>query len=959
MATENIKIAEIDIGVDKILSKAAQTKKNIADLEASQKQLKKETDNLTNATQEQLEAYTLGNIELKSYRKEVRDSEKVLDAYINIQNQDIRTKQDARDANSKLIAIANQLDATNEDQAKTLSQVNAEIDKNNEFIKENASEYEKTKINVGNYEESIKNALGSTGLLGKETQQITNIYQNFAPVFNTVRAEFKQGADDIRNASAATEGMSKTQKLLAVSTNVTSGALKLFRAALIGTGIGAIVVVLGSLVAYLTSTQDGIDKVNRVLTPMKEIFQSLFGVVQEFGKEIFEAVSNPKKLVKDLGNLIKENLLNRFEALQKIVNKVLNFDFDGIGDDLIQAGTGVEDLTGKLANAGNKAGEFFDVAIKRGQEIQKLNEKIEQAEINQALVRQKNTNILREQELIAKDRGKTDAERQAALEKAQVAQQNIVDYEAEILEMKIKQLELQQQANDTSREEEKELQNLRAERLKLDEESRRVEMRFLGTKNQLENEAAAKRKAADQAAIQRQEELFNITVSRMALETEMFIARQGYAERTKQQELEIAQQVLERKLEIEKKKLEAGKISQEELNLFILQSQNELGKMQADIAVENAERELQIFKDAHQTKIEQGTFLNEQIFNQEKERLDRVAELEKEYQQKRFDEGVINRQDYNDEIARIDEETFKQQQELRAEREAAKNEKEAFELELKRELEMEQFENQFELEREREQLRYEAELAEAERLGAGIDEVEKKHAAVREQIAEAEENAKLNANKQSFGEIAKLIGEKTDAGKAAGIAEATINTYQGVAQVWATPSVLPEPIATVQKGISTGVVLASGLKAVKQISSTKTPKAEKGIGIDINGRSHSQGGETFYDGYGNPIVEAQGGEKMFILNRGASAEIAALSAINQKHGGVSLNTPVTYANNGGMVSRTNPRSIKREFVRDSFDYDMLGNVLADKVNAIQSVVPVDQINDVAQRAASVEQGADL
>lgn len=43
-----------------------------------------------------------------------------MDAYINIQNQDIRTKNDARDANLKLIAIANQLDATNEDQAKLL-----------------------------------------------------------------------------------------------------------------------------------------------------------------------------------------------------------------------------------------------------------------------------------------------------------------------------------------------------------------------------------------------------------------------------------------------------------------------------------------------------------------------------------------------------------------------------------------------------------------------------------------------------------------------------------------------------------------------------------------------------------------------------------------------------------------------------------------------------------------------
>ena len=41
---------------------------------------------------------------------------------------------------------------------------------------------------------------------------------------------------------------------------------------------------------------------------------------------------------------------------------------------------------------------------------------------------------------------------------------------------------------------------------------------------------------------------------------------------------------------------------------------------------------------------------------------------------------------------------------------------------------MEQFETQFELERERELQRYEAELAEAERLGVDTTAIKKKHA---------------------------------------------------------------------------------------------------------------------------------------------------------------------------------------------------------------------------------------
>ncbi|MBS9773794.1 MAG: hypothetical protein KGV59_01375 [Tenacibaculum sp.] len=75
-----------------------------------------------------------------------------------------------------------------------------------------------------------------------------------------------------------------------------------------------------------------------------------------------------------------------------------------------------------------------------------------------------------------------------------------------------------------------------------------------------------------------------------------------------------------------------------------------------------------------------------------------------------------------------------------------------------------------------------------------------------------------------FGGIAKLLGEHTAAGKAAAIAQATINTYQGVTEVWTTKSVLPEPFATASKIVSTATVLASGLASVNKIKSTSAPK---------------------------------------------------------------------------------------------------------------------------------------
>ena len=71
-----------------------------------------------------------------------------------------------------------------------------------------------------------------------------------------------------------------------------------------------------------------------------------------------------------------------------------------------------------------------------------------------------------------------------------------------------------------------------------------------------------------------------------------------------------------------------------------------------------------------------------------------------------------------------------------------------------------------------------------------------------------------------------------------------------------------------------------------------------------------------------------------------------------------MSKPVSYAANGGAVIR-NPQTPRFKMRDVKFDYDLLGNVLADQVNSIQTVVPVDQITDTATKSAMVEQGADL
>lgn len=71
-----------------------------------------------------------------------------------------------------------------------------------------------------------------------------------------------------------------------------------------------------------------------------------------------------------------------------------------------------------------------------------------------------------------------------------------------------------------------------------------------------------------------------------------------------------------------------------------------------------------------------------------------------------------------------------------------------------------------------------------------------------------------------------VIGQQTGAGKALAIASALINTYLGISNVWAEKSETGFVGAGLAQRIAaTAVVLASGLNAVKQITSVQIPNA--------------------------------------------------------------------------------------------------------------------------------------
>ena len=89
-------------------------------------------------------------------------------------------------------------------------------------------------------------------------------------------------------------------------------------------------------------------------------------------------------------------------------------------------------------------------------------------------------------------------------------------------------------------------------------------------------------------------------------------------------------------------------------------------------------------------------------------------------------------------------------------------------------------------------------------------------------LKKQEINDALNASSQVLGSIISLVGEGSAVGKAAAVAQATIDTYTSATAAYS--SVVGTPfVGPVLAPIAAGVAVAAGIMNVKKILSTKTP----------------------------------------------------------------------------------------------------------------------------------------
>ena len=836
---DNIEIAKFSFNVDEVLESAAalrtaieQTKKDTKSLKESQKLLEKLGKEGSISYQENTKALVENDAALKVLNKEYSTHVKALsentkatqDAAIQEElltlalDQQVTTIKGARDQNKILNKLRNETNVTTTEGQAQLKLLNDKLDSNNTLVRENADAYLAQKINVGNYKESIKEAF------------------NELNIFNGGILGFIS-----RSKEAGGVGNLLTRSLKGITAGI-GGMIKAslaFIATPIGAVVAAIGLVLGALVNYLSSTQSGIDAVTSVTRPLAAIFESLIGVLQQVGKFLFEAFSSPKKTIDDLYQFVKKNVITTFENLYNILVGIATLDFEqakkgfqGVAD---QATNAID----SIAETGNKIGDFFSEAIEKGKELDRLEKQLEQTRISNTTAVSALNEELKQTNLIAEDQTKSIPEREAAAARSIQVAKDINALKQTELDLEIEILKNRQSRNDTSNAEKLELAELLARRNEFNAQALEIETtqqnKLNAIRKQAITEANALAKKAQETAIKREKTLLSI-----------YEETSSARAKTLAEELDVFENVAKKQTEIFKKELKNNKLTQEEFNLAILQLDNELKSKQAELAVQNAAEELRIYEDGINKKLEANQFLSDEVALQRQLDNDNLFKEQSKFYEKQLELGVLNQNDFDTAIREAKEENRIANEAIDAEREATKLEEQkelraiAFEEELalleeeratKFELEQAQIDEQKRLDLEKLQEQKDKELISEELFKAKQAQIDAKYNKLELQRSQILANQKLDAVNGTISAVASVIDESSAAGKSLGIAQALINTYQGISAgvKLGYPAAIPAVAAAA----------ATGFKAVKDITKQKLPSIS-GKG-DVGGGGSPQG----------------------------------------------------------------------------------------------------------------------
>jgi hypothetical protein len=778
--------------------------------------------------------------------------------------------------------------------------------------------------------QSLTDAVAETGLFGDTIGQLTTAKARYTAVVNAAKA-----------ATAA-----ETTVL---------GGLKL---ALLATGVGAFVVLLGSLVAFLSKTQAGTDFVSRKLAALGAVVTTVTNLAADFGQTLFEAAENPKQAFSDLLDFMGTNLMNRLKSFGVIVEGILDLDAGKIADGFIQAGTGITDVTAKARSFGQTLG----TAAAEGERLAQLQKELDRATDDNIDTNKRLLNEVERLKNVRDNEFNSLSVRRKANEEAfkveQQREQTLADLARRRIAVLKGEMALAGGREKVSREQYQTLKEAENELADILEDAAGKQNELLTNRYQLNKEGVdAEKEAAKEAAAaaekRREKEL---AARREALQLDLFnIDRRLRAVKEgSDEELSLLQQKLERgkQLELAQAKLTVGqkKLIEEKYQQDSDKLLEESGKKRLASELDRARILLQVQLAGVRQGGQEELLLRQQLLQQQLNQ--EVAALD-------------TRRDNTAQEALLRQNTAKEQRELEFQQALKFLEEE---LQARRNRLNQEYANGHLTKQQQEaalsaieRAGLEARLVTLQDYGRQTLDVQAQldanAAAARDKrLADAQTEATrrqglqesiLESSTSVTDGIIRLFGEESEAGQAAlalkktfALAEIAINLQLELSAIAKAAAANPLNIPTAGAAGITQAAILSGLAIAKAAFATAQVLLFEGGGVVgqegdvVRGPSHRNGGVPFrVRGQGG--YEMEGGE--IILSKGVFQNkklFAAASALNVAGGGKPL-ASAPYMALGGVAS---------PYVREALagpqavviDYDKLAAALQ-KVNLSVSV----------------------
>ena len=312
MAEENILLR---VGIDENQLKRSEQAIIAARTEIDR--LKEANKQLADQGQKNSVEFVRNETDIRDLTNTVRENTRVLDANAKISRSTSGSIAELRESVKTLQAQYVNLSKAERENEAVGGALQKQIKAQNDELKSLEQGIGITSRNVGNYTESILSAADGTGLFTK-----------------------------------AQQAMAAAQKAIKTATDLSTTSTKSFGSALAATGIGAIIVVLGSLISFLTRTQRGMDLVAQATSAVSTFVGVVVDAFSALGEQIIKSViptfTSLGDILKGLFTLDFDLVKQGFNGVAEAVSNIEPINILDLGKNAVQASKDSLELTKQM-----------------------------------------------------------------------------------------------------------------------------------------------------------------------------------------------------------------------------------------------------------------------------------------------------------------------------------------------------------------------------------------------------------------------------------------------------------------------------------------------------------------------------------------------------------------------------------------------------------------------------------